>query len=67
MVSNLVPTPGDFRIVACIQTERLLSVALSGDLLLTPDEFDHLEACRNCLDRWGECIAEAGRRLQEHD
>jgi hypothetical protein len=52
--------------VACIQTERLLSVALTDDLLLTPDEFDHLEACAHCFESWAACIAEAGRRLREH-
>jgi hypothetical protein len=51
--------------MACIPTERLLAVAVADNLLLTPDEFDHLEWCRDCVERWGECITESGRRIQE--
>jgi hypothetical protein len=60
-------TPGkDLGIMACISTERLLAVAVADDLLLTSDELDHLEWCRDCVERWGECITESGRRIEEH-
>jgi hypothetical protein len=50
--------------LACIPTERLLAVAIADHLLLTPDEFDHLGACRDCIERWEECMVAAGRRFE---
>jgi len=50
----------------CIPAERLLAVAIADDLLLTPDEFDHLGSCQDCVERWEECIVVAGRRI-EHE
>jgi hypothetical protein len=49
----------------CIGTERLLAVAQAHDLLLTPEEFDHLKTCRDCQEEWSACVAESGRRLLE--
>jgi hypothetical protein len=51
----------------CIAAERLLAVALADDLLLTPEEFAHLKACRDCFEGWSESIAESGRRLEGRD
>jgi hypothetical protein len=53
--------------MTCIPTERLWAVAwtlaMEDDLLLTPEEFDHLEACNDCFQRWADCL----RRLPEQD
>ena len=57
--------------MTCIPTERLWAVAwtlaMEDDLLLTPEEFDHLEACHDCFEGWADCLVESGRRLQEKD
>jgi hypothetical protein len=64
-----------FHILLCVSShslshvpkERLLAVAISDDLLLTPEEFAHLNGCKECFERWRECTEEAGRRLEEED
>ena len=53
--------------MTCIPTERLSVVAMANDVLFTPDEFNHIEGCRDCLEGWGDSIAESGRLLEEHD
>ena len=50
-----------------VPTARLLAVAMSEDLLITPEEFEHLNECKDCLERWRECIEEAGRRLEQDE
>jgi hypothetical protein len=48
-----------------VPKERLLAVAISDDLLLTPEEFAHLNECKKCLERWQECVEEAGRHFKQ--
>jgi hypothetical protein len=66
---------GKFHILLCVSShslphvpkDRLLAVVISDDLLLTPEEFAHLTECKECLERWRECMEEAGRRLEQDD
>ena len=53
--------------MTCIPTERLFAVAMENDVLFTPEEFNHLKGCRDCLEGWADSIAESGRRLEEQD
>jgi hypothetical protein len=39
---------------------------MANDVLFTPEEFNHIEGCRDCLEGWGDSIAESGRLLEEH-
>ena len=50
-----------------VPKERLLALAISDDLLLTPEEFAHLKECKDCFDRWQESVEEAGRRLEQDE
>jgi hypothetical protein len=54
-------------IAPCIASQRLSAVAMTDDLLFTPEELEHLETCHDCLERWTEYIAESGRLLEEED
>jgi hypothetical protein len=47
-----------------VASERLLAVAISNDLLLTAEEFAHLNECNECSERWRECMKEAGRQFE---
>jgi hypothetical protein len=49
----------------CVASERLLAVAMSNDLLFTAEEFVHLEECKDCFERWQECVAQAGRHFEQ--
>jgi hypothetical protein len=40
---------------------------MRDDVLLTPEEFDHLKGCHNCFEGWADCLAESGRRLREQE
>jgi hypothetical protein len=40
---------------------------MENDVLFTPEEFNHLKGCRDCLEGWADSIAESGRRLEEQD
>ena len=53
--------------MTCIPTGRLSVVAMANDVLFTPEEFNHIEGCRDCLEGWGDSIEESGRLLEEHD
>jgi hypothetical protein len=48
-----------------VPTARLLAVAMSEDILITPEEFEHLNQCKDCLERWRECIEKAGRHFEQ--
>ena len=48
-----------------IAQARLLAIAMSDDLLFSPEEFAHLKECKDCIERWYECIAEVGRQLEQ--
>ena len=48
-----------------VPKERLLAVAISDDLLVTPEEFAHLNECKECLERWQECLEEAERHFRQ--
>ena len=48
-----------------IAQARLLAIAMSDDLLFNPEEFAHLKECKDCIERWYECIAEVGRQLEQ--
>jgi hypothetical protein len=64
-LANYASTIRTDRFMPCIPPERLSAVAKAEDLLLTAEEFDHLDGCRDCLEQWSACIAESGRRMLE--
>jgi hypothetical protein len=44
---------------AHVPKERLLSVAIAGDLFFTTAEFDHLAACSECFTVWAEFVRQS--------